>query len=66
MRRLYRKWAQNGDIAPEDIPSSSGWDHAAGAERNRPASMNSLLVPAICALVIIAFFVLVAVLMSRC
>jgi predicted nucleic acid-binding Zn ribbon protein len=66
MRRLYRKWEQNGDIAPEDNPSTSDWAHTPAAEEYKSVPRTSLLFIAVCALVFIAFFVIIAIVMSQC
>jgi DNA-directed RNA polymerase subunit RPC12/RpoP len=66
MRQLYRKWAQNGDLAPEEIPSSSELNRMAKDESVRPVRQNRMLLVAVCALAFIVFFVIIGILMSRC
>jgi hypothetical protein len=66
MRQLYRKWAQNGDLAPEEIPSSAELSQMARDENVRPVKQNRMLLVAVCALAFIVFFLVIGIIMSQC
>ena len=66
LRRLYGKWAKESDIAPEDIPSTAELKQITKegkAPAYQPVRMVYLILGAI---VFVAFFIFIGVIMSRC
>jgi len=66
LKRLYRKWANDGVLAPEEIPSDAALSQIAKESGPRPMEQNRLLFIILGALVFVAFFVFIGITMSQC
>jgi hypothetical protein len=66
LRRLYRKWAQEGVFASEEIPSTETLNQItrdAGKQSPPPARLVFVIVAGI---LFVVFFMAIGIIMSRC
>ncbi len=66
LRKLYGKWAKESAIAPEDIPSTEALKQITREGKAPPFQPIRLVYLILGAIVIVAFFILIGVTMSRC